>query len=123
MSAAAGADPASGDRTTLFHLAVRDEWHADAAGTTYVPAAFASEGFVHCSYRGQLAGVYRRYYAGRRDLVVLELDRAAIDAAVGADAVVEEPSPATGELFPHLYAALPRAAVRQVHDVDVIPSW
>ncbi len=27
------------DRTTLFHLAVHDEWHAESAGTTYVPAA------------------------------------------------------------------------------------
>lgn len=114
--------PATEDRTTLFHLAAHDDWHADAAGATYVPAAFASEGFVHCSYRHQLAGVYARYYEGRTDLVVLELDRAAVEAIVGAAAVLDEPSPATGELFPHVYAPLPRAAVRAEHGVSFIRS-
>lgn len=110
--------PATGDRTTLFHLAVHDEWHAAAAGTTYVPAAFASEGFVHCSFAHQLRGVYGRYYAGRTDLVVLVFDRAALEAAVGAVALREEASPSTGELFPHVYAPLPRDAVHAVLDLE-----
>ena len=123
MSAPATEDGTRGDTATLFHLAAHEDWYADAAGTTYVPAAFASEGFVHCSYRHQLAGVYARYYEGRTDLVVLELDRAGLEALVGAAAVRDEASPTTGERFPHVYAPLPRAAVRAEHDVVVIRSW
>ena len=120
MSRTATGAAASSDRTTLYHLAVLEDWNADAAGTTYVPAAFASEGFVHCSFRGQLAGVYDRYYAGRDDLVVLVFDRDALAEAVGAAAIREEQSPSTGELFPHVYAPLPRAAVREVLDLAAV---
>ena len=106
------------DRATLFHLAVREEWDTSASGDTYVPGAYATESFIHCSYRDQLAGVYERYYAGRDDLVVLELDRGRLEQLVGAALVVDESSTTTGELFPHVYAPLPRAAVRTVRALD-----
>ncbi len=106
------------DRATLFHLAVRDEWDSAAPGATYAPGAYALESFVHCSYREQLAGVYQRYYAGRDDLVVLEIDRARLEQLVGAQLVVDEASTASGELFPHVYAPLPRAAVRALRELD-----
>jgi uncharacterized protein (DUF952 family) len=106
----------SGDPATLFHLATVAEWqHARAAGTAYVPAAFAHEGFIHCSYRHQLPGVLERYYAARTDLVVLEIDVVALVDALGREVLVEEASPATGEGFPHLYSPLPPSAVRAVH--------
>ena len=122
MNAARGGRDAPHDRATLFHLAVRDEWHATAAEDTYAPAAFAAESFVHCSYRDQLPGVRERYYTGRTDLVVLEIDRAALEAVVGAGAVLDEPSPLTGELFPHVYAQIPRAIVREVHGSGSVNS-
>ena len=100
----------------LFHLAALDEWLADVAGA-YAPATFASENFIHCAYREQLAGVYARYYAGRTDLVVLEIDPAVLRTRVGAAALRDEPSAVTGELFPHVYAALPRDAVRATHAI------
>ena len=120
MSDAPEVQYASPGRSTLFHLAVRDEWLAAAAGDTYAPAAFASERFIHCSYRGQLPGVYARYYAGRTDLVVLEIGRENLVALVGAAALRDELSPTTGELFPHVYAALPRAAVHATHSARTI---
>ncbi len=106
------------DRTTLFHLAARGEWVAAASGDTYVPGAYAAESFIHCSYREQLDGVYERYYAGRSDddLVLLEIDRARLEALVGAAAVVDESS-TNGERFPHVYAPLPHGAVRAVRDL------
>ena len=120
MSEAPEVHDESPERATLFHLAVRDEWLAAGAGDTYAPSAFASEGFIHCSYREQLSGVYARYYRGRTDLVVLEIGREHLVALAGAAALRDELSPTTGELFPHVYAALPRAAVhaaRAIHDI------
>jgi uncharacterized protein (DUF952 family) len=114
VSAAEGAGDAR--TATLFHLAVGDEWSANAT-EQYVPAAFADESFIHLSYRDQLTGVYERYYAGRTDLVVLEIDRSRLLAGVGTDVLREESSPTTGEAFPHLYAPLPRHAVQRVHDI------
>lgn len=64
---------------------------------------------MHCSYAHQVAATAGRYYAGRHDLVLLEIDPAALDAPVRV-----EPS-ATGERFPHVYGTIPRAAVVAVH--------
>ena len=106
------------DRATMFHMAGREEWEAAATDHAYAPGAYAAESFVHCSYREQLAGVYQRYYAGRDDLVVLEIDRKVLESLVGAALVIDEASAATGERFPHVYAPLPHAAVRVVRDLD-----
>ena len=56
----------------LFHIAALGEWHA--TGEDYAPAAFAREGFVHCSYREQVEATLARHYPGRDDLVLLEID-------------------------------------------------
>jgi glutathione S-transferase len=102
------------DRTKLFHLAVREEWERADGELSYAPDAFAREGFIHCSYRDQLGGVYDRYYSGRDDLVVLELDRARLEARDDAPRIVEEPS-RTGEMFPHVRGRLALDLIRTVH--------
>ena len=48
----------------------------------------------------------QRHYAGQSDLLLLE-----IDAATLGDALRYEASPRSGELFPHIYSALPLTAV------------
>jgi uncharacterized protein (DUF952 family) len=94
----------------LFHIAERTEW--DAAGADYAPAAFAREGFVHCSFRDQVIATAHRYYRGRDDLVLLEIDDTRLTAPV-----VVEPSPSTGEDFPHIYGRIDRNAVTAEHDL------
>jgi uncharacterized protein (DUF952 family) len=91
----------------LFHIADAVVW--ETAGDEYVPAAYAEEGFIHLSRDDQLAGVGERYYAGTAGLVLLEIHYETV-----AEQLRWEPSPATGEDFPHLYAPLPRAAVLSV---------
>ena len=94
--------------TRLFHIATRGEWLA--AGETYAPAAYATEGFVHCSFAEQVEATRSRSYAGRDDVVLLEVDPALLTARL-----LVEPSPTTGELFPHVYGPVDRAAVVRVH--------
>ena len=118
MNETGGGGTAERDNSTLFHLAEIDEWQAAQASGFYVPAAFAAESFIHTSHRDQLEGVYGRYYAGRTDLIVLEIDRDAVVAAVGIAQVIDELSPSTGDVFPHIYAPLPVASVRAVHEVQ-----
>jgi uncharacterized protein (DUF952 family) len=94
---------------TLLHIAVRDEW--DAAGDDYAPAAFADEGFVHCSFADQVVATASRYYAGRTDVVLLEIDESRLTAPL-----VVEPSPSSGEDFPHVYGRINRSAVVAQHE-------
>jgi uncharacterized protein (DUF952 family) len=64
-----------------------------------------ADGFIHLSAAAQLAGTIDRHFAGQAGLVI-----AAVDLPALGDAVRWEPSRG-GLLFPHLYAALPAAAV------------
>jgi uncharacterized protein (DUF952 family) len=90
--------------TDIFHLATLDEWAtAQAYGT--VTATVATEGFVHCSTPGQLAGTIARHFAGVDRLVLLRLDA----GALGESLVWEEGRP--GEVFPHLYRPIAVAEV------------
>jgi uncharacterized protein (DUF952 family) len=74
----------------------------------YSAESLAVEGFIHFSRWEQLAGTVARYYAGVPDLVVLVVDESRLD-----DLRIE-PSPSTGESFPHLYGPLPVTAVTEV---------
>ena len=94
----------------VFHIVSIQAWDAAATVGEYRPGSLAAEGFIHFSYAEQVAATANRYYSSLDGLQVLEVD----PDRLGTE-LVEEPSPATGELFPHLYAPLPTTAVVAVH--------
>jgi len=63
-------------------------------------------GFIHFSTAAQLAATAAKHFAGARDLLLVAVDVAALGAALKWEAS------RGGDLFPHLYAPLPLAAVR-----------
>ena len=100
----------------LYHLALAEEWHAARRDGVYARStrglSLRDVGFIHASQADQLEGTWRRFYADARDVVVLHIDPEQL-AEAGVP-VRLEPAPGSGELFPHLYGALPLAAVRLV---------
>jgi uncharacterized protein (DUF952 family) len=101
----------------LFHITTRDEFEAaKARGEDYRPAAYAREGFIHCSYGHQVEATAVRHFAGRTGLVLLEIDRQALTCPV-----VDENLSGGAELFPHVYGPLPIAAVTAVHPFNGLP--
>ncbi len=108
-----------GERPTvgqsLFHLTERTVWDAAVLAGSFPwssrDLSYDRQGYVHCSFAGQVAGVRERIYAdvADEDLVLLELDPARLDEPV----VVEDLS--AGDAFPHLYAPLPLGRVTAVH--------
>src|SRR3954464_15461241 len=94
----------------LFHITTVAEWTAAVPNGAYVPAAFEREGFIHCSYAGQIGATARRHFAGQSGLLLLEIDRAALIVRV-----VDENLSGGAELFPHIYGPLPVSAVVAVH--------
>jgi len=91
----------------IYKLAARTEWaQARAAGAYEGSAVDRADGYIHMSTAAQLAETARRHYAGREGLVLVAIDPAAL-----GEALRWEPSRG-GDLFPHLYAPLPMAAVR-----------
>ena len=91
----------------LYHLAEKRVWMAQQKSAVYQPAEFEKEGFVHASTRAQLRATARRYYAGREDMLVL------LVATEGLP-VVYENLLGGAESFPHIYAPLPKSAVKHV---------
>jgi glutathione S-transferase len=65
-------------------------------------------GFIHCSWQEQVKATFERFYADAGEVLLLEIDPAAVNAPLRADAIPN------GDLFPHLYGALPLEAVRSV---------
>ncbi|HKE75011.1 MAG TPA: DUF952 domain-containing protein [Acidimicrobiales bacterium] len=95
----------------LLHITTPGAWAAAREAGEVVPGSLATEGFVHCSTRDQLAGTLARHFAGAGDLLVLVLD----PGALTADLRWEEARP--GEAYPHVYGPIPVAAVVSVEPV------
>ena len=64
-----------------------------------------ADGYIHLSTEEQLPETLAKHFGGQSDLHL-----AAVDLAMLGDAVRWEPSRG-GQLFPHIYATLPRTAV------------
>lgn len=88
----------------LLHVLPRAEWEALAGAAEHRPASLAESGFVHLCRPEQLEGVLERWFAGRDDLVVLELDAARLEAPV-------EWAELPHGRFPHLLGPLNLSAV------------
>ncbi len=101
--------------STVFHLISRAAWLALPRLAPYAPPSLASEGFIHCSTRDQLEATARRYYAGQ-DVVALQIATAGLDVREEAAAPLpsQPTTPRTSGLFPHIYSALPAAAIERV---------
>lgn len=91
----------------LFHLTTAVELDAHTRDGAYAPPSLAAEGFIHLSRLEQVPGTIARFFAGRDDLLLLEL--AARGLPVRHDAVPG------GETFPHLYGPLPVRAIHARH--------
>jgi uncharacterized protein (DUF952 family) len=96
----------------LVHLCPTDEWSSARTRGELRPESLASAGFVHLSTPDQVHLPANRLYRGRGDLVLLHIDPARLDAPVRWEPGV--PTDPRSMLFPHLYGALPVAAVISV---------
>ena len=100
----------------IYHLALADDWRAARAEGEYRISTrgltLAQVGFIHASYAHQIEATHQRFFADAGPLKLLVLDPARLE---GLGLVVRaEAAPGSGELFPHVYGALPLQAVLQV---------
>ncbi|ELS05006.1 hypothetical protein Xen7305DRAFT_00047440 [Xenococcus sp. PCC 7305] len=90
----------------IYHITSAQEWDLAQSQGEYEPRQFAAEGFIHCSHAHQLEAVMKRFFQGQTDLVVLEINSAALKCDV-----IEENLEGGAELYPHIYGKLPLDAV------------
>ena len=98
----------------IYKICTAAEWtDAKAKGAFTGSAVDIADGFIHFSTAAQVEETARRHFAGQSDLVLV-----AIDPELLSDAVKWEPSRG-GDLFPHLYAALPTGAARSAVSLPI----
>lgn len=98
----------------IYHVTTWEAWRESGASGRYEGSADdRRDGFIHFSARDQLVESVARHRAGQSGLVLLQVDPGAL-----GDALRWEPSRG-GALFPHLYGALPVAAVRRADDLPL----
>ncbi|GAB3838547.1 DUF952 domain-containing protein [Hymenobacter jeollabukensis] len=98
----------------LYRIAELAHWQQAQQTGFFASPDLQAEGFIHTSERHQVVETASRYYRGRQDLVLLELDEAALVAA--GVAVKREWAPSRGQHFAHVFGPIPLAAVRRVLD-------
>jgi uncharacterized protein (DUF952 family) len=93
--------------TVIYKICQRTEWlAAEHHGEFRGSEADARDGFIHFSTAAQLVATAAKHFAGASDLLLVAVDTGALGQALKWE------TSRGGELFPHLYAALPLKVVR-----------
>ncbi|HEX5866830.1 MAG TPA: DUF952 domain-containing protein [Beijerinckiaceae bacterium] len=98
----------------IYKICAADLWRAaERAGAFAGAPVDRDDGFIHFSTAAQVRETAAKHFRGRPDLLLI-----AVEADALGTALRYEPSRG-GELFPHLYGALPLAAVRRVEPLPL----
>ena len=92
--------------TLVYKIVHAAEWReAERAGSYVGSAKDQADGFLHFSTGEQVPDTLAKYYADATDLILVAANSVRLGAALKFEPAHD------GVLFPHLYAALPLAAV------------
>jgi uncharacterized protein (DUF952 family) len=106
----------------IYRIAEENDWKRAQQTGEFASADLKAEGFIHCSEQHQILRTAAKYYAGKKSLVLLEIDETKI-----INNLKREDSTGRGEMFPHVYAPIPLAAItrhvdfRETNGVFVLP--
>ena len=94
----------------IYHIVLPEVWERFRNRPSYQPESLTTEGFIHCSYPGQLETVLKRYYSNAKKVLILTIDTEKLFSKL-----VEEPS-TNNEIYPHIYGRLNLNAVVAVEE-------
>ena len=96
----------------IYKIATRAQWiAAEASGVFEGAPVDIADGFIHFSTVAQVPETLAKHFAGQQDLLLVT-----VRADACGDALRWEVSRG-GQLFPHLYAALPVTAALRVIEI------
>lgn len=98
----------------LFHILTRqahDAW--SSSDGDYAPPSLATDGFIHTSYREQVAESAKLYFPADAELVVMRIDPHKLDVRV-------EEAPTPRGPMPHVFGPIPRAAIDGILSLEAV---
>lgn len=98
----------------ILHISTAEEWAAAREAGEIRAASLDEVGFVHCSDPGTAHLPAQLLYQGREDLLLLEIDPAAVTAPVRWEPA--DPPVPGNPWFPHVYGPIETSAVVGVHE-------
>lgn len=96
----------------IYHITTAGEWEAAKQQGSYEAPSLKEEGFIHCSQEEQVDGVLQRYFAGKKDLVLLTISTEKLKSRL-----IYEWSPSLAQTFPHIYGPINVDAVIKTEPV------
>lgn len=93
------------EKTFIYHIVLPNDWKEAEDEEFYEAESLSKEGFIHCSFAGQIEDVLDRYYSEGETVVILKIDPEKLDAKL-----VNEPS-TNDEIYPHIYGKINREAI------------
>ncbi len=94
------------DAHMIYRISEVGDWADAKLNGEFASADLALEGFIHCSEHHQILRTATKYYAGKTQLLLLEIDETKI-----AHILKREDSVGRGELFPHVFGTIPLGAI------------
>lgn len=104
------------DSTPLFKILSHDAWAGADAVIPWADVDLA-DGFVHLSAAHQVRETAAKHFAGRDDLVLVEI----LPQALTPDTLRWEVSRG-GDRFPHVYGDIPLRAVGRTAPLSTLPG-
>ena len=93
----------------IYHVTTQQKWEEAQVNGAFIADSLATEGFIHCSVEGQVAGVLDRYYKGQTGLVKSKIEKAKVERPL-----VFELAGSINEVFPHIHGPINLDAIVEV---------
>jgi uncharacterized protein (DUF952 family) len=102
------------EASRIYHITTMPAWQAAQECGSYVHPSLESEGFMHCSYRDQVAETAQLHFKDQSELLLLCIDPTRLKAELKPEVS------RNGAAFPHLYGPLNLDAVEKVRPFDLL---
>jgi uncharacterized protein (DUF952 family) len=97
----------------IYHIVLPEVWEKFAGQDFYQAESLRAEGFIHCSFDGQIEAVLERYYKAAERVFILTIETEKLTSKL-----VEEPSTG-GEIYPHIYGKINRKAIVEIEEREI----
>tara|TARA_Y100000590_G_C15309778_1_gene859714 strand:+ start:372 stop:710 length:339 start_codon:yes stop_codon:yes gene_type:complete len=101
----------------LYHITTKFDYIKAKDKGFYDFCALKTEGFIHLSFKHQVLETADRYFKGKDNLIVFEINPATLEQSIKVENTV-----GGEELFPHLYSELPVSVIEKIYDLTETSS-